>query len=303
MSRIFKRPMFRRGGNVMEGIMTGIQDRKNYANGPENPEELFDSNNAFNSNTADNAMLASDYFMNRYGKGVGSDVVAQALISGGLRAVGGAGAGKGKAAELATAFSPVVDRAFEQMQKQKDTRLGLGIEIFKSMQGKNKNIADVIAGKRLGQLREKQASGQELTFEEQGEMEMLDNRLKKDSYLSTDRPEVRKAKIREDITKSQLDMNNAGVTGLSRIEITRVADKLDEIDQGVYNRKGSVDFIDGKYPRQGEISQTENPNIFKFNPADKNRADKFISGGRYYIPILDKFGTYDGNTRQFTIVE
>jgi hypothetical protein len=23
---------------------------------------------------------------------------------------------------------------------------------------------------------------------------------------------------------------------------------------------------------------------------------KFISGGIYYIPIFDKFGTYDGNT-------
>jgi hypothetical protein len=60
-------------------------------------------------------------------------ILAQALISGGLRAVGGAGAGKGKAAELATAFSPVVDRAFEQMQRQKDTKIGLGIELFKGM--------------------------------------------------------------------------------------------------------------------------------------------------------------------------
>ena len=27
MSRIFKRPMFRKGGNVGDGIMTGIVDR------------------------------------------------------------------------------------------------------------------------------------------------------------------------------------------------------------------------------------------------------------------------------------
>ena len=31
MSRIFRRPMFRKGGNVGEGIMTGIVDRENYA--------------------------------------------------------------------------------------------------------------------------------------------------------------------------------------------------------------------------------------------------------------------------------
>jgi hypothetical protein len=302
MSRIFKRPMFRKGGNVMEGVMTGIQDRKNYAEDGIVTSDDQENEQVFNSSAADNAMLASDYFMNRYGKGVGSDILAQALISGGLRAVGGAGAGKGKAAELATAFSPVVDRAFEQMQKQKDSRLGLGVEIFKSMQSKNKDIADIIAGKRLGQLREKIASGQKLNAQEQGEMEMLDNRLKKDSYLSTDRPEVRMDKILENITKETSDQVRYDVIGMSDQEKTRVAKKLYEMRQGVYSGKDTLDFIDGKYPRQEELSQTENSNIIQFKP-NKGNENKFISGGRYYIPILDKFGTYDGNTAQFTIVE
>ena len=34
MSRILKRPMFRKGGNVMEGVMTGIVDRENHAEIP-----------------------------------------------------------------------------------------------------------------------------------------------------------------------------------------------------------------------------------------------------------------------------
>ena len=294
MSRIFKRPMFRRGGNVMEGIMTGIQDRKNYSEGQEDPNQVFDSN------TADNAMLASDYFMNRYGKG--GDPVAQALISGGLRAVSGVGAGKGKFAELATAFSPVVDRAFEQVQKQKDARLGLGVEIFKSMQNKNKDIADVIAGKRLGQLREKQASGKELTAEEKGIMEMLDNRLKKDKFLSTDRPEVQMDNILEDMTKTTSDQVRADVIGMTNKEKSRVAKKIYEVRQGVYGGKDTLDFIDGKYPRQEELSPTENKNIIQFKP-NKGNENKFISGGIYFIPIFDRFGTYDGNTRQFTIIE
>jgi len=37
MSNVFRRPMFRGGPTNMNGIMSGIQDRKNYANGPEDP--------------------------------------------------------------------------------------------------------------------------------------------------------------------------------------------------------------------------------------------------------------------------
>ena len=295
MSRIFKRPMFRRGGNVMEGIMTGIQDRSNYAE-----QGVVNSKLEQKKRNLSESMDLSGYLLKQIGQ---PDYLAQALISGGLRAVGGAGAGKGKAAELATAFSPVVDRAFEQMQKQKDTRLGLGIEIFKSMQGKNKELSNIVYGKRLGQLRAKIASGEKLTDEEQGTFDILTNLLKDDKFLSTDRPEVRKSKIFQNITKDYQSQNAAGVTGLSRLETARVVDKLDLIDQGVYSKKDTPDFIDNVFPKQAEISETEDPNIFKFNPKDKNRSDKFISGGRYYIPILDKFGTYDGNTRQFTIVE
>ena len=48
MSRVFRRPMFRGGSTNMNGIMSGIEDRKNYANGPENPsagdryKEIYD---------------------------------------------------------------------------------------------------------------------------------------------------------------------------------------------------------------------------------------------------------------------
>jgi hypothetical protein len=37
MSKVLRRPMFRGGSTNMNGIMSGIQDRKNYANGPEDP--------------------------------------------------------------------------------------------------------------------------------------------------------------------------------------------------------------------------------------------------------------------------
>ena len=33
MSRVLKRPMFRKGGPAMEGVMNGIEDRTNFQNG------------------------------------------------------------------------------------------------------------------------------------------------------------------------------------------------------------------------------------------------------------------------------
>jgi len=272
----------------MEGIMTGIQDRKNYANGPEDPRIQ-------NSNTRDidKSIMLSDVFMNKYGKG--GDPLAQALISGGLRAIGGAGAGKGKAAELATAFSPVVDRAFEQMQRQRDTKMGLAIELYKGM-SKDDRLAFEKKAEQYAKLKGIPIEEAKLKFLEQDLSEAS-------PYLKGASPEAQKYKIFEKITESYQTKNDAGVTGMTRLETNRVVDKLYEIDQGVYGKKDIPDFIDNVFPKQGEISQTEDPNIIKFNPKDKNRADKFISGGRYYIPILDKFGTYDGNTRQFTIVE
>ena len=44
MSRILKRPMFRKGGEVMEGIMTGIKPRRNYAEGTTALEKIEQSN-------------------------------------------------------------------------------------------------------------------------------------------------------------------------------------------------------------------------------------------------------------------
>jgi len=38
MSKILRRPMFRGGSTNMNGIMSGIQDRKNYAEGPDDPK-------------------------------------------------------------------------------------------------------------------------------------------------------------------------------------------------------------------------------------------------------------------------
>ena len=44
MSKVFRRPMFRKGGNVGEGIMTGIVDREQYQVGTYPTDLGFDNN-------------------------------------------------------------------------------------------------------------------------------------------------------------------------------------------------------------------------------------------------------------------
>ena len=41
MSRILKRPMFRKGGEVMEGVMTGIKSRENFKLGSPDQQSMI----------------------------------------------------------------------------------------------------------------------------------------------------------------------------------------------------------------------------------------------------------------------
>jgi hypothetical protein len=54
---------------------------------------------------------------------------------------------------------------------------------------------------KIRTIKRKNSIGSKTYSQEQGTFEMLDNMLKNDKYLSTDRPEVRKDKIFENITK------------------------------------------------------------------------------------------------------
>jgi hypothetical protein len=70
---------------------------------------------------------------------------------------------------------------------------------------KIKILADIDSWKKIRRIKRKNSIGSKTYAQEQGDMEMLDNRLKKDSYLSTDRPEVQMDKILENITKVESD--------------------------------------------------------------------------------------------------
>lgn len=115
MSRVFKRPMFRKGGNVGEGIMTGIRD--NFQEGTPLPSERIKE------------------VYEKY-KEPAIDPLSQLLIQGGLRGLSQTGGG-GTLANLALAFQEPTEQFFETTQKRKDFQRELevaGVEADISLQ-------------------------------------------------------------------------------------------------------------------------------------------------------------------------
>ena len=106
MSKIFRRPMFRKGGNVGEGIMTGIVDRGNYEVGGSATERLMKV-------MQDNPVQTVD-------------PVAQFLIQGGLRGLSQTGGG-GTLGNLAKAFEPATEKLFTNLGAQDKAKRDLAL--------------------------------------------------------------------------------------------------------------------------------------------------------------------------------
>ena len=109
MSRILKRPMFRKGGSTNEGIMTGLVDRKGYQQGTTWDEVVKKYPHAQEAydlmSTIDKPRDTSMYEM---------------LIGGGLNLVGGGGAGEGLMANIARSYKGPSEEYFKAQQARRD---------------------------------------------------------------------------------------------------------------------------------------------------------------------------------------
>ena len=99
MSRTLKRPMFRKGGEVMEGIMTGIKPRQNYSLAG----RVEDYQNVLRSSM---------------GQPVGGDPLARFLIETGQGLVGGEAAGGTKLQEILGATQKPTQNLFAALDKK-----------------------------------------------------------------------------------------------------------------------------------------------------------------------------------------
>ena len=98
MSRILKRPMFRKGGSTNKGIMHGLVDRKGYAEGTYKERAL----EALRTEAPRDTSL---YEM---------------LIGGGLNLVGGGGSGEGLMANIARSYKNPSEEFFKAQQARRE---------------------------------------------------------------------------------------------------------------------------------------------------------------------------------------
>ena len=146
MSITLKRPMFRKGGEVEEGIMKLATPRRNYSDGKtreEMIEEIFETSGLSPSGKsyAETAMRLANL-----GRPSDSDLLTNVLIQGGLRGMSTAGKG-GTLANLAAAFEAPVGQALKARTAGKS--LGTAGALKGLELGIKKDIADRTLDRKL----------------------------------------------------------------------------------------------------------------------------------------------------------
>ena len=146
MSITLKRPMFRKGGEVKEGIMELATPRKNYAEDgvvrqteDEIIKEAFD---IANLSPGARALAEASMKLGQRGRISNEDLLTNVLIQGGLRGISTAGKG-GTLANLASAFEAPVGKALQQRT------LGKQLGISGAMKGLELGAKTDILEKRL----------------------------------------------------------------------------------------------------------------------------------------------------------
>jgi len=209
MSRIFRRPMFRKGGPVNDGIMTGIVDRENHA--------LSDPDGVGFSDRVKNRM---DLIQSAVGGGTGlDDPLTQFLLQYGPSLVGTTGGGSTIGNVLLASKEPVAN-LLKNVQSQKKLKTGVALEVLDSLE--DEDIAPLIEKAK--------AIAKETGRDYQT---ILNGLVETELYRKPKSPEEKKQEGFEISMAGLLDQkDNYGSPYLNTYSAEKVAKALDNVKQG-----------------------------------------------------------------------
>ena len=168
--KTLRRPMFRKGGEVGGGIMTGVM-RENYDEGTPSARQRYEE------------------IVQKYAQPA-IDPISQLLIQGGLRGMSQTGGG-GTLGNLAMAFEQPTAQLFQNLQTQKDLQRETDIAALKM------DIADRERKERIAREEAATKAGQEFQLDLLGKKQTAtaiekekDRQLKRDLALADDKDNV-----------------------------------------------------------------------------------------------------------------
>ena len=209
MSKVFKRPMFRKGGPVNDGIMTGIVDRENHA--------LSDPDGVGFSDKVRNRM---DLIQSAVGGGTGlDDPLTQFLLQYGPSLAGTTGGGSTIGNVLLASKEPVAN-LMKNVQAQKKLKTGVALEVLDSLE--DEDIAPII---------EKAKAISKETGRDYNEV--LNGLVETELYRKPKSPQEKKQEGFEISMAGLLDQkDNYGSPFLNTYSAEKVAKALDNVKQG-----------------------------------------------------------------------
>ena len=211
MSRIFRRPMFRKGGNVGDGIMTGIVDRENHA--------LSDPDGVGGQTFRDEVQNRID-LINSVSGGTGlDDPLTQFLLQYGPELSVARPQGGIIGTALGAAKKPVAN-LLKNVQAEKKLKTGVALEVLDSLE--DEDIAPLIEKAK--------AIAKETGRDYQT---ILNGLVETELYRKPKSPEEKKQEGFEISMAGLLDQkDNYGSPFLNTYSAEKVAKALDAVKQG-----------------------------------------------------------------------
>jgi hypothetical protein len=273
MSRVFRRPMFRGGSTNMNGIMSGIEDRKNYADGTysERYKKIFD----------------------QYSKPA-MDPLSKLLIQGGLRGLSETRGG-GTLANMALAFEKPAEQLMSDLQQRKNAErdmalagLGMDIEDERARAARIQKVKDIQDKQEFDRKQlERKLEGQENIAQLKKNKEIYNSQL----Y------ETQVEKMRDSLVGAAGDRIISKYKGSKADDISRkTTDFIMQAPENIKYDLVEIDYIDvGKGKETNfvpDLSNVQQDQIFYDATIGQWKKRISVGNGKLDFITLDPYNNY-----------